>query len=114
MLTGPLDPASNREDWGLTVNVLDDSGNAVDVTGATIIIGARSQLAESGDTPDLTLSTTAGTIVISTSTFVATASVSSMRNLDPGNYDVGCTILLAGVTTQLFIGTLAVIDGIVS
>jgi len=37
-----------------------------------------------------------------------------MRGVVPGTYDVGATYTVAGVTTQLLIGTVPIIDGVVS
>lgn len=114
MYHGSLGEVSNREDWLATIAVIDDDGDDVDVTGATIVVAVRSQMAKSGDTPDLTASTDNGDVTISTSEFTFTFGVDDMRGLDPGIYDVACTILLNSITTQLFIGTIAVLDGIVS
>jgi hypothetical protein len=41
MYTGALPAVSNRETWSPSVTVTDDTGNAIDVTGATITIGVR-------------------------------------------------------------------------
>lgn len=110
---GNLGTVSNRETWEQSVRVVDQNGNAVTITGATITLAVRKQPSSSGDSADLTADTTSG-ITIATPVFTFRFEVASMRALDPGNYDVGCTILLSGDTTQLIVGTVTVVDGIVS
>jgi hypothetical protein len=101
-----LSPVSNREDYSESWQALDEDGDAIDLTGATIVY----ELRETADS-----SATAATVTISTTTFTAEIPVATMRGLCAGKeYRVGCTILLNSVTTQFFVGTIPIIDGVVS
>lgn len=99
-----LAPVSNREDYSESWQALDENGTAINLTGATIVYQIRH--------PTSKVTTTA-TVVISTTTFTATIPVATMRGLDPAEYEIGCTILLSGVTTQFFVGTIPILDGVV-
>lgn len=111
MYTGSLGTVSNDETWEQSVDVVDDTGADVTITGATIKLGVR---AKGDDSTSLTASTDDGSITIVTPRFTWTFAPSSMNSLDAGTYDVGLTIEISGTTTQLIIGTVAVVDGIVS
>lgn len=101
-----LSPISNRETYSESFQALDEDGDAIDLTGATIVCEMR----EPGQT-----STTALTTSISTTTFTISLTDSQTRTLCASKeYDIGCTITIGSVVTQFFVGTLPVIDGIVS
>lgn len=100
-----LGPVSTREDYSESWQALDEDGVAIDLTGATIVYELRDPV---------TRATTPATIGISTTTFTATIPVATMRGLCTRDHEVGCTIKLVGVTTQFFIGTIPVVDGVVS
>jgi len=101
-----LGAASTREDYSESWQALDDDGVAIDLTGATIVYEFRD--------PD-TCSRTAATVTIDTTTFTAEIPVATMRGLCPNkDYDVGCTIEIGGLTSQLFIGTIPIVDGVVT
>jgi hypothetical protein len=100
-----LAPISNRETYSESFQALDDTGTAIDLTGATITCEMR--------LPDTT-TTTALTVAISTTTFTISLTETQTRLLSPFNeYEIGCTINQSGTITQFFIGTLPVVDGIV-
>lgn len=110
MYTGSLGTISNRETWSQDIDVVDENGDDVNISTASISLAVRKR----GDTsPVLTASVGSG-ITVATPTFTWTFSVSDMGNLSPGLYDVGCTILRSGVTTQLIVGTATIVDGIVA
>jgi hypothetical protein len=46
--------------------------------------------------------------------FEVTIAADDMRHLDAATYEAGITVAQNGDTTQFFIGTLPVLDGIVS
>lgn len=101
-----LGAASTREDYSESWQALDDDGTAINLTGATIVYELREPH---------TCTRTAATVVIVTTTFTATIPVATMRGLCPGkDYEVGCTITIDGVVTQFFIGTIPIIDGVVT
>lgn len=100
-----LGAVSNRQDYSDSWQALDDDGTAIDLTGATIIYEMRDPLSGS---------VTAATIVIDTTTFTATIPKATMRGLCPKDYDIGCTIEIDDFTEQFFIGTIPVVDGVVS
>lgn len=104
-------PLSNRETWVESFQAIDEDDAAIDLTGATIVYEVRHpQTKESM----LSGSTDGGEITISTTTFTITFEVEDVRDLCALEYEVGCTIEIDDVTTQFFVGTLPVVDGVVS
>jgi len=112
MLQVTFQPVSNRADWIDQIEVRDQNDQLVNLTGATITIGVRDPKTKAAL---LNSKTGDGTLVLQgTGVFQFTFSASKMRGLDASKqYEVGCTILLSGVTQQFFIGTVGVLDGIV-
>lgn len=100
-----LGAVSTREDYSESWQALDDDGTAIDLTGATIVYEFRDPS---------TCTRTAATVEIDTTTFTATIPLATMRGLCAKDYDVGCTIEIEDVTTQFFIGTIPVVDGVTS
>jgi hypothetical protein len=115
MYIGSLPVASNRATYTQDFQIYDDADNeGVSLTDATITFelrkpGGASQLtATNGDD---------GRIVVTDADegrFELTIEVSAMRSLDSRTYECGITIEQNGETVQYFIGTLPVLDGIVS
>jgi hypothetical protein len=112
MLQGVIEAVSNREDWYDQVEVRDDDGELVDLTGATIVFAVREK---GSNTVKLLARTADATITIpSTGVFQFTFSSTQMRGLVASRaYEVGCTVTHNGVLKQLFTATVPVIDGIV-
>lgn len=110
MYRGSLGEVSNRETWSQEITILDENGDDVDISAASIVIAVRPANSRS---PILSASVGSGIAVVSPA-FTFTFSVSQMGSLCPGQYDVGCTILRSGVTTQLIVGKVTIVDGIVS
>jgi hypothetical protein len=106
-----LAPLSNRETFVRSFQALDSAGDAIDLTGATIVFEARSTKSSGAA---LSATTANGKCVISTTTFTVTFAVSETSTLCEKEYAVGCTIDIDDVVTQLFVGKLPIIDGIVS
>jgi len=112
MYIGNLDPVSNRADWRVTREVVDDdTEELVDLTGAVIRFEVREQRSFS---TMLQASTTDGRITVDdTGTFTVAFSATDMQNLAAGIYDVGCIIIMNGITDQFILGTVTVLDGVV-
>lgn len=102
-------PHSNRADFSESWQALDENNDPIDLTGATIVF--RAQDKNSSDV--LSGSTTGGEITISTTTFTLAFAVADVSDIDPGEYEVGCTIEIDDFVTQFFVGTLPIVDGVV-
>lgn len=114
MLTGALDPVSNRATWIVNYELTDaETGDLIDLSGVDqITICIRDPKTSDAI---LTGTKTGGDIVISdTGVFTWTFSATQMRKLDAQIYEVGCTITDDNQTVQLIIGMLPVFDGIVT
>jgi hypothetical protein len=110
MYTGSLGTVSNRQDWSQAIDVVDENGDDVTITSASISLAVRKK---NDSSPSLEASVGSGiTIVSPRFTFAFTDT--QMRGLDPGTYDVGCTVEIAGTVDQLIVGTVVVVDGIVT
>lgn len=113
MYVGSLAAVSNRETWTVPVEVMDTDNVAVDITGATIVVavtkpgdGSATLTAEVGD--GVTITNATGGV------FEWTFSVDDMNELDAGTYNIGVTITIDDVTTQLISGFVPVLDGVVA
>lgn len=103
-----LEPISNQETYIEAFQAYNDAGDAINFTGATIDFAIR----DSNCDTNILSATVGDGITISTTTFTVRFEESDMNTLEGGKaYDVGCRYTLAGVTTQLFVGTLPVVDG---
>lgn len=114
MYVGTLPPVSTRAGWTFVRQVVDDdTEEAIDLSSATIVFEVRSQL--DGATA-LSATTSNGKITITgTGVFQVDFTASDMKNLDPGIYDVGCTVKNGSAEPQQFIiGTVPVLDGVVT
>lgn len=114
MLTGTLSPVSNKADWIEAYGLTDEeTGDPVDVSAATeITIALRDPSSRS---VELTATLSGGTIEhIETGIFQWAFTAAQMSGLCAKTYEVGLTIVQDDQTIQLFVGTLPVIDGIVS
>ena len=114
MHIGALPPASNRATWRQDFFVFDDETEAgIDLAGASIVLELRKPGCSS---PALSASTGNGRIALDAEAghFAVTFAAAEMRALDARAYEAGITVTQNGETTQFFIGTLPVLDGIVS
>lgn len=117
MLTGNLSPVSNRATWSESVQLTDAStGESIDLTAVDeITIEVRRQ--DCG-TAELSATKSGGGVVIigaaTDGTFQWRFEVGSMRDLEASTYDVGLTIEQDDDTVQLLIGSVQVLDGIVT
>lgn len=113
MYVGTFPAASNRQSWTYTLEVVDaDTDEDIDLIGATITFELRDPRSL---LTILSATTGNGKITISdTGVFIVSFSLSDMQSLYPLTYEVGCTVAVNGETMQYIIGTLPVLDGIVS
>jgi len=112
MLTGTLNQVSNRAGFSLQIELLDDdTDEAVDLSGAMIVFDISD-----GESPVLSATTANSKISITdTGVFQVDFTADEMRALCAKTYMVGCTVSNAdSEPQQLIIGTLPVLDGIVS
>lgn len=101
--------ATDDADWAVRIELTDDdTGLALDTTDIQFDLNV-----EDCGSSVLSASTTDATIEVpETGTFQWRFTAAQMASLCPGRtYKVGCTMTTAGGTTQLFIGSLAILDG---
>lgn len=117
MWEGQLGPVSNRADWtdDIVIENFDTGaripldGEGTDLTLAVSPKGSRAY-------PALLASISNGRLVVDATTGLfatLTFTREDMQQLKPGEYDCGITLKLNGAITQIFVGRLPVIDGIV-
>lgn len=113
MYQGAFRQVSNRETWDFTLEVTDDDGAAVDLTGAVVTIGVREpeslQPLKTWSSPstELTHNSAGGVITFSANLEPGT--------FPPGQYEVGIVIRFAsGLKRTLVVATLPVVDGVVT
>jgi hypothetical protein len=111
---GRLDPISNRVGWLRTFEIDDDdTSETIDLTGASIVAEVRDPR-----TGAIVISATTanGQITIDdTGVFTINAPLSPSGPLiRAGEYEVGVTATINGVPVQLIIGTLPILDGVVT
>ena len=115
MYIGSLPVASNRATYNQDFQLYDDEDDqGIDLTGAVIALEVRKPGCTSAE---LSATTTNSKIVITDTDegqFELAFTASDMRNLDQMTYECGITITQNDETMQYFIGTLPVLDGIVS
>lgn len=114
MFMGSLPVASNRATYQQDFQLYDDEdGEGISLASATITLEVHKPDCSSAE-----LSATIGSgIVVTDETegqFELTFTATQMRTLDAVTYEVGLTITQADETVQYLIGTLPVLDGIVS
>lgn len=106
-------PISNREVWQDQFEVLDQDNALVDLSSAVIVLSVgepkTGRITLTASTDDATIT------IVSTGIFIWTFTLEQTRTLCLESYNVGCTIDLGdGLTHQLFVGTISVIDGVVA
>ena len=116
MYTGTLQQTSNAEDWIETFQCVDDENNAVlDLTGVTISVAVE-RLPNSGLVLSGSLSD-GHVFVMGVATegvFRVRFSDNEMSALAAGEYLIGMVITFVdGITEQIILGQLPVIDGVV-
>lgn len=113
MRTGSLDPVSNRESFQLIRQIIDtETGEAIDLTGATIVFELTRQDCCS---PALSATTDNGAVTFPDNfTYQIDFTLAQMRTLCPETYKVGLTFERDDQTTEIIIGTLPILAGNVS
>lgn len=110
---GSLGPISNKTGWRAEYEIDDaDTGAPIDLAGASIVIEARDEC-----TGWIAISATTGNgkiTIVDTGVFQVNVPPAETQCLHAGTYVVGATITLNGESRQLIIGTLPVMDGVVS
>jgi hypothetical protein len=107
-----ISPVSNRADYSESWQAIDENGDAIDLTGATIVFEVVDP--ECGGSSLISATTDNGKITISTTTFTVAIARSSLTSLNPKSYRVGCTIEQDDFTEQFFVGDFPIYDGLVS
>jgi hypothetical protein len=104
--------ASNRADWTCRFTVTDpNDGTLVDLSPYTVTIQVSRR---DRSWPELSGSTTDGHVIFPGSGVISfTFRASEMNCLVSGTYEVGAIVTDGTNTTQLLIGTVPVVDGIV-
>lgn len=116
MYIGSLPTASTRAKYELPIQVRDaETDDLIDLTGFTIIFSIRDRCCA----PILTATNDDGIDVADAAEgmFIVTFTPAQMRTLCAREYDVGCTITDDTddeEVDQFIIGTLSVMDGVVS
>ena len=115
MLLGVQAPTSNRATWTATMELTDTTTNEpYDISTATQI---TIQVRQKSGSLSLSGTLTGGEVEFVTDgtdgAFRWTFSKAQMGGLCAGTYDVGINVDFSNATSQIFIGTLPVIEGIV-
>lgn len=114
MHIGTLDPISNRQSWIQDFQVVDaDSDEGFDITAATAIVLQVSDPRTKASVLSASLDNGRITRPGDTGVFRVTFAPSEMGAVCAKTYDIGITVTADSETSQLFIGTLPVLDGIV-
>lgn len=108
MYIGNLKPTTNRSSWSEIFELYDDeTGDPVDLTGATIVLQFRDQ--------DCCAPRFTATInIIDIGKFQASGTLQQMKCFCAQTYEVGCTIARDDETAEYIVGAIAILDGIVS
>jgi hypothetical protein len=105
--------ATNDADWGVAIEIVDATTNALMDISSSAITFALSVKDPSCDAVVLSASSAAGTITkptLNSIQWIFTAA--QMQTLCPGTtYEVGVTMTTATGTIQIVVGSLAVVDG---
>lgn len=113
MYTGTMAPVSNRASWNFECEVVDDeTGDLADISTLSIVLEVRDPL-----TCRTVLSATTDNGKITNPTtgkFVASFTRDEMASLCSRTYEIGATLADTDDTAQFIIGTVPVLDGVVS
>ncbi len=108
MHIGTLEAFTNREDWEQAFTLVDETDTLIDVDEITMA------LRDSNNNSPLSGTLSGGPITrLSAGTYQWSYPEASTHPLCPGTYKVGIRIELSGAKSQLFAGTVAVLNGVV-
>ncbi|MDQ8730498.1 hypothetical protein [Bradyrhizobium sp. LHD-71] len=114
MYIGSLPVASNRATYTQDFQLYDDEDDeGINLAGAVITLDIRRPGCASSE---ISATIANGRIIMvdeNEGQFELSIETSAMRNLCPMTYECGITVAQNNETTQYFIGTLPVLDGIV-
>lgn len=104
-------PISNRASWIFTGEIMNSADNApLDLTGLTFVF----EISDQFKCPRLQASTSNGKLtVVDIGIFRWEFSEAEMRTLCAGTYNTGMTMSNGTQTTQLSVGPLPIVDGVV-
>jgi hypothetical protein len=112
MYIGAFEATSNRAVWTRTISLIDTvTSEAIDITGCLITMSVR----DANKCQVLSATVGDGIELVEDTAFIFTFSKDQMHSLCAGTYDVGITIADANDdgTSQLFAGTVPIVDGVV-
>lgn len=114
MYQGTLPPRSNKAGWAYIVEVVDDdTGEAIDLTAATVVFELRNPL--TGSSALQATINNGRAAIIDMGFFQVTFTALDMKTLCAETYELGCTISNAdSEPQQLILGYVPVLDGVVS
>jgi len=131
MYSGYLDTVTNKSDWNTTIQIVDsDSDEPVDLTGVDAFMqvvscregyphhsnhGYGYDYGSGSCGPRLSGSTEDGRLTLSSEGIISWSYPASVMNaLCPRTYDIGIILKKDDQTTQLFLGKVTVLDGVVT
>lgn len=106
MYTGQLEPISNRADYVERITLGSDGSYPAVEAAKFRICGKGADIQKTlGD--GITYDSGTGVMVV-------TIDNAALQSVSPGSYDVGILLTISGAEEQLFAGTIAIVDGVVS
>jgi hypothetical protein len=113
MYQGTLSPTTTQEDWKLIVEIDDeDAGEPLDLMDATVVFEVRDPKSRG-----IVLSATTSNgkiLIVDTGVFQILFARPEMQALAAQIYEVGCILTINGETKQYIIGTVPILDGVVT
>ena len=112
---GTFNEVSNREDWIIDIEIVEDTDDedAVDISEATITFEVQDGLCQK-----LLATTGNGKVTFpnggTDGLFRVSFPYTEMDDLAEKNYEVGCVITLDGVRRQLLVVTVPIVEGHIS
>ena len=117
MFQARFKPVTNQSDWATSVQFNDKaSGTPIDITGDDVPLSFNLALKPvgQGSAPALTGSTATGELTLpSLGILQIFFPAARMQALTPGSYDVGLTVTNGLNTSQILLGRLPIVNGIV-
>lgn len=110
MYVGSIEQQSNRADWTMQIQLVDsEDGDTIQLSTCDVVLEVKD-----GCRCILKASVGSGVTFPQDDVLRWTFPADEMRALRSGTYDVGLTISNDGQTVQLIVGTLPIIDGVVT
>jgi len=100
--------ASNRADWIIQISATDaETGEDIDFTGADVALAIRDENCQR-----LGATVGDGITLLEPTVLQASFGKDAMSGMCAGSYSIGAVYEVNGETTQLFVGTFSVYDGV--